>query len=89
MNQRVINVGSGTETSVNDLVRHIEAITGREAHVLRVNEQSSGVSRMCADLTLARDLLDWTPKVFLEEGLRRTLAEDERFASRAANGQQA
>lgn len=89
VNQRVINVGSGTETSVNDLVRHIEAITGREAHVLRVNEQSSGVSRMCADLTLARDLLDWTPKVFLEEGLRRTLAEDERFASRAANGQQA
>ncbi len=87
VDQRVINIGSGTETSVNDLVRQIEAITGQEAHMLRVNEQGSGVSRMCADLTLARDLLDWTPKVFLEEGLRRTLAEDKRFAGRAANGQ--
>jgi UDP-glucose 4-epimerase len=87
VDQRVINIGSGTETSVNDLVRQIEAITGQEAHMLRVNEQGSGVSRMCADLTLARDLLDWTPKVFLEEGLRRTLAEDKRFAERAANGQ--
>jgi len=87
VSQRVINVGSGTETSVNDLVRQIEAITGYEAHVLRFGEQSSGVSRMCADLTLARDLLGWTPNVFLEEGLRRTLAEDGRFAGRTANGQ--
>ena len=86
VNQRVINVGSGTETSITALVAHIEAITGEEAHVLRVSEQSSGVSRMCADLTLARDLLNWTPRVFLEDGLRRTAAEDERFASRFPNG---
>ena len=86
VDQRVINVGSGTETSITALVAHIEAITGEEAHVLRVNEQSSGVSRMCADLTLARDLLDWTPRVFLEEGLRRTAAEDERFAAHPNGG---
>ncbi len=86
VNQRVINVGSGTETSITALVAHIEAITEQEAHVLRVSEQSSGVSRMCADLTLARDLLNWTPRVFLEEGLRRTAVEDERFASRFPNG---
>ncbi|MCL4238770.1 MAG: NAD-dependent epimerase/dehydratase family protein [Anaerolineae bacterium] len=87
VNQRVINVGSGAETSVNDLVRQIEAITGREAHVLRVNEQDSGVSRMCADLTLARELLGWTPQTFLQEGLRRTLVSDERFAARPVSDQ--
>ncbi len=84
VDRRVINVGSGTETSVNDLVRQIEAITGLEAHVLRVPSEDSGVSRMCADLTLARELLGWSPRVFLSEGLRRTLAEDERFAQRIA-----
>lgn len=80
VDRRVINVGSGAETSINDLVRQIEAITGLEAHVLRVPSEDGGVSRMCADLTLAHELLGWSPRVFLSEGLRRTLTEDERFA---------
>ncbi len=84
VDRRVINVGSGTETSINDLVRQIETITGLEAHVLRVPSEDSGVSRMCADLTLARELLGWSPRVFLAEGLHRTLTEDERFAQRVA-----
>ncbi len=80
VDRRVINVGSGTETSINSLVSLVATITGLEPHVLRVIGQNGGVSRMCADLTLARELLGYTPKTFLEEGLRRTLAEDERFA---------
>ncbi|MGQ9851000.1 MAG: NAD-dependent epimerase/dehydratase family protein [Aggregatilineaceae bacterium] len=82
VDRRVINVGSGAETSINELVRQIEALTGLQAHVLRVASENGGVSRMCADLALARDLLGWSPRVFLPEGLRRTLTEDERFVAR-------
>jgi UDP-glucose 4-epimerase len=80
INQRVINVGSGVETSISQLVEMIGQATEQTPHVLTISGQSGGTSRMCADLTLARDLLGWSPKVFLAEGLRRILTEDERFA---------
>jgi UDP-glucose 4-epimerase len=78
----VINIGSGIETSVNDLVRRIGEAVKREPHVLYSAGQGGGVSRMCADLTLARDLLGYEPRVFLEEGLCRVVSEDERFSVR-------
>jgi UDP-glucose 4-epimerase len=81
VDQRVINVGSGVETSINDLVRLVGMVTGEEPHPLYVAGQSSGVSRMCADLSLAHDLLGYAPQVFLDDGLRRILAADQRFAA--------
>jgi UDP-glucose 4-epimerase len=86
INRRVINIGSGTETSISGLVRLIENATGREAHPLYVTAQDGGVSRMRADLSLARQLLNYTPQVFLEEGLHRTLTQDERFTLRVPKG---
>ncbi len=80
VDRRVINVGSGTETSIKSLARAIGEAIGREPDLLVVGTQGVGVSRMCADLTLAKDLLGYEPHVFLQEGLRRTLLEDARFA---------
>jgi nucleoside-diphosphate-sugar epimerase len=82
VDRHVINIGSGAETSINELVRLIGAAVGRDPHLLYAGGQSGGVSRMCADLTLAHDRLGYKPQVFLEEGLRRVVAEDERFAAR-------
>ncbi|HEX3052914.1 MAG TPA: NAD-dependent epimerase/dehydratase family protein [Aggregatilineaceae bacterium] len=82
VDRRVINVGSGEETKVETLVRMIGSITACEPHPLYVAGQSGGVSRMGADLALSRRLLGYEPHVFLEEGLRRVLEEDERFAVR-------
>ncbi len=78
IDRQVINVGSGVETSVLDLMRLIEHVTGREARPLN-SKTSGGASRLQADLTLARDLLNYAPAVSLEEGLRRTVALDPRF----------
>lgn len=78
VDRRVINVGSGVETSVRDLLRLVERVTGREAQTLN-SRTPSGASRLCADLTLAREVLGYAPQVTLEEGLRRILAEDPRF----------
>ncbi|MBN2303265.1 MAG: NAD-dependent epimerase/dehydratase family protein [Anaerolineae bacterium] len=83
IDRRVINIGSGVETSMNALIKQIAGVTGRTPHPLYVAGQSSGASRMCADLTLARELLGYEPRVFLEDGLRRILAQDERFVAYA------
>jgi len=42
-------------------------------------QTSGGVSRMKADLTLAKEKLRFTPSISLVEGLRLTLQRDTRF----------
>jgi len=79
VDRAVINVGSGQEVAINALVDAIERVTGRTAHRLYNEMESGGVSRLVADVSLARDKLDFRPKVDLETGLKRTLAEDEQF----------
>lgn len=78
IDRQVINVGSGVETSVLDLMRLIERVTGREARPLN-SKTSGGASRLQADLTLAHEMLNYAPAISLEEGLRRTVALDPRF----------
>jgi len=66
-----VNIGSGTETSITQLVAALERVTGRQARTLPSPEQSGGVARMCADIQAAKRALDWQPAVGLDEGLRR------------------
>ncbi len=80
VDHRIINIGSGRETSLNHLVELIEEATGRKANVLYNRGRSGGVRRMVADISLARDLLGWTPRAGLSDGLKRLLREDPRFS---------
>jgi len=79
INGAVINVGSGTETSVKDLIRIVLDVTDSKANVVYNPQTSGGVSRMRADLNLAKEKLRFTPSIKLEEGLRLTLQRDARF----------
>jgi nucleoside-diphosphate-sugar epimerase len=75
----VINVGSGEECPVKELVRDVLRVTGSKANVVYNAQSSGGVSRMRADLSLAREKLRFQPSIKLEEGLRLTLQRDPRF----------
>jgi UDP-glucose 4-epimerase len=76
----VINVGSGIDTSVNDLVSAIGSAMGKTLAPLHVPVQDGGVSNMCASLSLAAEKLNFRPQIDLAEGLRRILTFDPRFA---------
>jgi len=73
----VINLGTGIETSVRDVVNRVGRLLEREIAVAldeeRVRPADSEVERLVADPTRARALLDWEPEIDLEEGLRRTI----------------
>lgn len=84
VNQLVINVGSGIETSMRDLAQLILDVTESSAEVLYAPRNDAGVSRMCADTDLAAKLLGFKPRTALAEGLKLTLSEDERFQHVAA-----
>ncbi len=79
INRLIINVGSGKDTSVNDIVKQVVNITGAKPEIVMNKTHDSGPSRMCADLGIARKKLDYKPKVNLKEGLRRTIEEDPQF----------
>jgi UDP-glucose 4-epimerase len=81
---QVINIGSGTETSVRELANLIADVTESDAEIIYNPRSDSGVNRMCADLTLARNKLDYDPKTSLETGLRLTLERDQRFQKELA-----
>jgi len=79
LNGLVINVGSGRETSVQELIDLVLRVTGSKANVVYNAQSSGGVSRMRADLKLAQEKLRFGPSIRLEEGLRLTLQRDPRF----------
>lgn len=79
VNRAIVNIGSGVEVTVNQLVDEIEALLQVPVHRLYNEEEAPGVSRLVADISLAAKLLEWTPQVSLREGLARMLATDERF----------
>jgi UDP-glucose 4-epimerase len=76
----IINIGSGTETSIWQLVDAIEAATGQEVHRLYNAERSGGVSRLVADISRAQELLGFQPRTDLVSGLRLMLERDPAFA---------
>lgn len=79
INGLVINIGSGTETSIRELVKAALEVTGSKAEVIYNAQTSGGVLRMCADISLAREKLGYRPSIKLEEGLRLTIKRDSRF----------
>jgi len=80
VDRAVINVGGGHEVTINALVDAIERASKHTAHRLYNEvEESGGVSRLVADVSLAAEKLDFRPKVGLDTGLKHILAEDEQF----------
>jgi UDP-glucose 4-epimerase len=79
VDRRILNVGTERETSINDLAALVAKVTGQEVDLLHSPAESVGVSRLCADISVARQFLDYEPRVDLLRGLRLTLERDPRF----------
>ena len=75
----IINVGSGVETNLRNLAKLALDVTGSQANVVYNAKSSGGVSRLCADLSLAAEKLNYAPAVSLKEGLRLILKKDARY----------
>ncbi|MDY6866429.1 MAG: NAD-dependent epimerase/dehydratase family protein [Chloroflexota bacterium] len=75
----IINIGSGTETSVRELARLVIEITGGKPEEVYNPKAAGGVSRMRADISLAREKLNYLPLISLKQGLRLTFEKDPQF----------
>jgi UDP-glucose 4-epimerase len=67
-------LGSGLGTSVNELYRRLCRIAGNQVPVVRGPKRPGDIYQAYFDCTRAHQLLEWQPRVDLDEGLRRTVA---------------
>lgn len=71
---RVINLASGLPVTIRSVIERVRDIIGRgDPDFGSVPYRAGENMALWADLSLARELLDWTPAVALDEGLARTI----------------
>ena len=82
MNEPIpVNLGTGSEIAIRDLVHLIARLTGfctnddeLETKIRWDTTKPDGQPRRCLDTSRARSLMHWQAEVGFEEGLRRTIA---------------
>lgn len=72
---QTINLGFGSEVTINDLAAQVAAVAGRPDAVVQHDRPRPGdVLRLYADMSHARALLGYAPRITLTEGLEALLA---------------
>jgi dTDP-glucose 4,6-dehydratase len=75
---REINLGTGADISIAELAQKIIHLVGRDncwkSVACRQRPAASEVRRLVSDNRLAREILGWSPRVSLDEGLEKTIA---------------
>lgn len=71
VNGEIINAGLGRDISINDLALLIAKDKEKIVHVPHIHPQSE-IAKLLCNYQKAKELLGWTPKVSLEEGIKRT-----------------
>ncbi|WP_336320259.1 UDP-glucuronic acid decarboxylase family protein [Streptomyces lavendofoliae] len=69
-----VNIGNPTEITMLELARLVIELTGSASEIRFIERPTDDPAVRCPDITLARDKLEWEPRVDAEEGLRRTIA---------------
>ena len=68
-----VNIGNPHEVSMLELAQLIKELTGSSSEIVFVERPEDDPTVRQPDITLAREVLGWEPKVALDDGLRRTI----------------
>ncbi|RYE33083.1 MAG: SDR family oxidoreductase [Hyphomicrobiales bacterium] len=78
-----VNLGNPVETTMAEIADLIVSMTGSRSEIVFRPLPQDDPRQRCPDITKAQELLHWSPKVPLQEGLRRTIAYFEDTLSRS------
>lgn len=68
-----VNLGNPTEITVLELARTVIDLTGSRSEIIHEPLPKDDPVRRRPDITLAREVLDWSPTTPLEDGLKKTI----------------
>jgi GDP-L-fucose synthase len=66
----LLNVGSGKEYTIKELVESIREISGYQGELVWNTDKPDGMPRKLVDSSLLHELLEWRPSISLKEGLQ-------------------
>ena len=69
----IINVATSSRISLNELFRRMQSIVGATAEPIYADARLGDVRHSQADISKAKALLDYEPRVSFDEGLTRTI----------------
>ena len=69
----VFNIGNPTEITINELASKIIEITNSNSKLINKDLPQDDPKRRKPDITKAKTMLNWEPKVKLEDGLTKTI----------------
>ena len=70
-----VNLGSGTGSSLREVISIIEQISGRPVHITHRDGMYAGVRRSVLNVTLLKQLTGFTARTTLEEGIFRSWSQ--------------
>jgi nucleoside-diphosphate-sugar epimerase len=70
---RSLNLATGAAITLNQAIEILRGLTGYKGEVTYAEARAGDIRHSLADISLARELLGYTPKVDFAEGLRRTV----------------
>jgi len=68
-----INIGNPDEFSIIDLAKKVIRLTGSKSRIVKRDLPMDDPRQRNPDITLAKNLLNWEPKIQLDDGLERTI----------------
>ena len=69
-----VNLGNPSEFTILELAEKVLKLTGSRSRIARSPLPADDPVRRCPDISLAKEKLDWEPRVPLEEGLAATIS---------------
>jgi nucleoside-diphosphate-sugar epimerase len=69
----VFNLGNPAEVTILELARLVKRLTGTTSDIVFLPKPPDDPARRRPDISKAKRLLNWEPKIPLEEGLKRTI----------------
>ncbi len=69
----VINLGTGTGSSVLEVVNQVKKLTGIEIPIEKANTRLGDDAKKIADIKKAKEVLDWAPKKTIEDSVKSLL----------------
>ena len=68
-----INLGNPEELTILELANTIKELMGSNVNLKKLPLPENDPTRRCPDISLAKDILKWKPKIPLKEGLLKTI----------------
>lgn len=70
---KIINIGNPDERKVIEVAQLIKKLTNSDSKIVFRPINEDDPKKRCPDITKAKNLLNWQPKIDLEEGLKKTI----------------